>query len=212
MENTEGQKPNARGEKTTTTKQVNKRKQKRAVVESLSCPPGGLQLAIQRRKNRKNSALNKPGWTSFIIRVTTQGKKKETETQSRTVRGSARIWRHVWPRQVLPTSRPGTLLPCPLSSSCFRQPRSPHDCSPPLSMPFGTTHSGCVALSAHIRFILVPPNHEPNHEPLVCVEDPPVPLPRLLICNGPHRDLNSKHQRAVFRGPLFGSKHSEVFN
>ena len=138
MENTEGQKPNARGEKTTTTKQVNKRKQKRAVVESLSCPPGGLQRAIQRRKNRKNSPLNKPGWTSFIIRVTTQGKKTETETQqSRIVRESARSWRQEWPIQVLPTIRPGTLLPCPLSPSCYRQTRSFYDCSRPPSHSLG---------------------------------------------------------------------------
>ena len=45
-------------------------------MESLSCPPGGLQRAIQHRENRKNSPLNKPGWTSFIIRVTTQGNEK----------------------------------------------------------------------------------------------------------------------------------------
>ena len=96
------------------------------------------------------------------------------------------------------------MLPFLLSLSCFRQPWFPYDfVAPPLLIRLGTTHSGCVALSTRIRFTLV----LLNHDPVGCVEDPPVALARLLCCNLPHRGLISKHQRAVFRGPFCGSKH-----
>ena len=52
------------------------------------------------------------------------------------------------------------MLPCLLSLSCFRQPLFHYDCSSPLLIPLGTPHSGYVALSTRIRFILMPPNYE----------------------------------------------------
>ena len=79
------------------------------------------------------------------------------------------------------------MLPCLLPPSCFRRPRFPCDCCPPLPIPLGTTHSGFVALSTRVRLILVPR----NHEPLGCFEDPSVPLARGICCNGPRGGLNS---------------------
>ena len=70
MENTEGQKANARGE--------DNDKIKRVVVVSLSCRPGGTATGNTTNKgdiskNRKKgkgpvtgSPPTKPGWTSFI--------------------------------------------------------------------------------------------------------------------------------------------------
>ena len=63
--------------------------------------------------------------------------------------------------------------------------------APPLPIPYGTTHNGCMALSNQLRFVLVPL----DHEPFDYLEDPPVLLTRLLCCNDPHDGIYSKHQR-----------------
>ena len=61
------------------------------------------------------------------------------------------------------------LVPC-YPVCCLLQPRFPGDCvSPPLPIPLGTAHNGCVALSSQIRLIFVPL----HHEPIGCFEDPP---------------------------------------
>ena len=65
-----------------------------------------------------------------------------------------------------------------------------------------------MALSAQLRLTRLPL----DRELFACFEEPPVPLTRLLCCNGPHRGLYSKHQRGKYRRPLGGSKHLGVFN
>ena len=72
-----------------------------------------------------------------------------------------------------------------------------------LPIPLDATRNGCVALPTQFGLILV----APDHEPFGCFEDSEVPLARLLCLRGPRRDLNSTHQRGVFRGPLCGSNH-----
>ena len=59
-----------------------------------------------------------------IITITTEGKKKGNQTQQSRIRVNSctRTCRHESPRQVLPTSRRGTLRPCLLSPFCFQQP------------------------------------------------------------------------------------------
>ena len=52
-------------------------------------------------------------------------------------------------------SRPGALLPCLPSPSCFPRPRFP---SPPFAV--SPTHPECVSLRAFLRLLLMPPGHE----------------------------------------------------
>ena len=47
---------------------------------------------------------------------------------------------------------------------------------------------------------------------MIILVPPPVSLARLLCRYGPYRDLNPKHQRGVFCGPLGGFKNYEIFN
>lgn len=59
-----------------------------------------------------------------------------------------------------------------------------------------------------LRLVCIPP----NHKPLGCFEEPPIPLARLRCCNGPHRGLNSNHQRGCSHSILGGSKRTEAVN
>ena len=58
----------------------------------------------------------------------------------------------------------------------------------PSPIALGNTQGRFPALSTQLCLIIIPP----HHEPLGCFKDPPVPLPRLVNCSGPHRGLNSK--------------------
>ena len=142
---------------------------------------------VEQGFNVKNTHIQE-----FFQKSKRENQEKETKTKQNHIRSSRSSL------QVLPTvsSRPGALLPCLQSPSCFRQPRFPRDCShsPP--------HFLCLALPTQCCLILVPPD-----EAFGCFEDPLVPLARLLCCNLPRLGLNSKHQRRVFRRPLGGSKH-----
>ena len=62
-----------------------------------------------------------------------------------------------------------------------------------------------MALSAQLRLILVPL----DHVAFGCFEEPAVPPALFFCCNDPHGGL---YQRGMFRRPLGGSKHLEVFN
>ena len=93
-------------------------------------------------------------------------------------------------RQVLPTSRPGALLLCLLSPSCFLQQRLVS--SPPTPLPFWR-HA----------FVLrgAPSSFSPSsHEPFGCFQDPPVPLDCLFCCTHPQHSFHSKLPWGVLRG------------
>ena len=67
--------------------------------------------------------------------------------------------------------------------------------SSPSSIPLGTAHGGCAALSTQLHLILVPPCHKPS----ICVKDSLISFSRLSCSSGPPHRLNSKHQGEGFR-------------
>ena len=56
-------------------------------------------------------------------------------------------------------------------------PRWLEESALPASIPLGTTHHGCMALSTQLCLILVPL----DHEPFGCLEDPSVPFARPFL-------------------------------
>ena len=96
-------------------------------------------------------------------------------------------------RQVVPTSRPGALLPC-LPSLTF------------LESGFHTLPTSGLALRALIFLLYVPP----GHEPFDCFKDAPVPLARVFCCMDPRYVFNSKLPWETFCGTFGRSQNAEV--
>ena len=120
-------------------------------------------------------------------------KRKETKIQRRNITfeaaAAACCTSIIDTRQVLPTTRPGTLLACLPSPSCFRQPRFPYDCCPPLPHLLGRHPSrmrgAFYSISSHPRATW----------PWTVwkLRGPPGTTCPPSFCNGPQRDLNSEH-------------------
>ena len=150
MATTEGQKAKARGE--------NNDKINRAVVASLSsCPPWGAAtghttntgkisknikppptITLNKLKKKKQQARHPPsqaGLLSYHKNNNDREKERNPKHNRVAFEAAAEVGGTNRPRQILPSSRRGTLLPCLLSPSCFRQP--PYDCYPPPFHPLG---------------------------------------------------------------------------
>ena len=103
-------------------------------------------------------------------------------------------------RQVLSISRPGALLPCLPSFSCFLQQRFPYSPHPPFG--FVRHASGLHGAPSYYFPPLVPP----GHKSLGFFLESPVPHARFLCCMGPQYGFNSKLLWEIFHGAFGGSK------